>query len=52
MIALPCYIYFTFRKKIIYLYIYTLNLNILVKPCTTGDIRLYGGTYYYGAVQV
>ena len=52
MIALPCYIYFTFRKKIIYLYIYTLNLYILVKPCTTGDIRLYGGTYYYGAVQV
>ena len=27
-------------------------LYILIEPCTTGDIRLYGGTYYYGAVQV
>ena len=30
----------------------SLNLYILIEPCTTGDIRLYGGTYYYGAVQV
>ena len=29
-----------------------LSLCSLIEACTTGDIRLYGGTYYYGAVQV
>ena len=27
-------------------------MYILIERCTTGDIRLYGGTYYYGAVQI
>ena len=27
-------------------------IYILIERCTTGDIRLYGGGYYYGAVQV
>ena len=27
-------------------------LYSLKEPCTTGDIRLYSRTYYYGAVQV
>ena len=31
----------------------TINyIYILIERCTTGNIRLYGGTYYYGAVQV
>ena len=31
----------------------TINyIYILIEHCTTGDIRLYGGTYYYGVVQV
>ena len=41
-----------FTKSSIYLYYNESLILTYLEPCTTGDVRLYGGTYYYGRVQV